>query len=101
MSGTMTGRLETADEPEDDAAARALPGGRGLVLLVDDEPTIVRGYARMLGSAGFAVEVAHDGAEAADLARRRPFDVIISDIAMPGMSGIALLRSVREHDLDV
>jgi EAL domain-containing protein (putative c-di-GMP-specific phosphodiesterase class I) len=76
-------------------------GSRGLVLLVDDEPTIVRGFARILGAAGFSVQVAHDGREAADLARTKSFDVIVSDIAMPEMNGLQLLRSVREHDLDV
>ena len=75
--------------------------GRGLVLLVDDEQSIARAYARTLGAAGFAVEVAFDGKEAAAAARDRSFDVIISDIAMPEMNGLELLRAVREHDLDV
>jgi EAL domain-containing protein (putative c-di-GMP-specific phosphodiesterase class I)/CheY-like chemotaxis protein len=75
--------------------------GRGLVLLVDDEQSIARAYARTLGSAGFAVEIAFDGKEAAAAARERSFDVIISDIAMPEMNGLELLRAVREHDLDV
>jgi EAL domain-containing protein (putative c-di-GMP-specific phosphodiesterase class I) len=75
--------------------------GRGLVLLVDDEQSIARAYARTLGAAGFAVEVAFDGKEAAAAARDRSFDVIISDIAMPEMNGLELLRTVREHDLDV
>jgi EAL domain-containing protein (putative c-di-GMP-specific phosphodiesterase class I) len=72
-----------------------------MILLVDDEPTIVRGFARILTAAGFTVEVAHDGREAAELARAKSFDVIVSDIAMPEMNGLQLLRSVREHDLDV
>jgi len=72
-----------------------------LVLLVDDEPTIVRGFARILTSAGFSVQIAHDGREAAELARGMSFDAIVSDIAMPEMTGLQLLRSVREHDLDV
>ena len=76
-------------------------GSRGLILLVDDEPTIVRGFARILTAAGFSVQVAHDGREAAELARTKSFDVIVSDIAMPEMNGLQLLRSVREHDLDV
>jgi EAL domain-containing protein (putative c-di-GMP-specific phosphodiesterase class I) len=75
--------------------------GRGLVLLVDDEQSIARAYARTLGAAGFAVEVAFDGKEAAAAARERSFDVIVSDIAMPEMNGLELLRAVREHDLDV
>ena len=75
--------------------------GRGLVLLVDDEQSIARAYARTLGAAGFAVEIAFDGKEAAAAAKERSFDVIVSDIAMPEMNGLELLRAVREHDLDV
>ena len=81
--------------PEADAATR------GLVLLVDDEQSIARAYARTLGAAGFAVEIAFDGKTAAAAARERHFDVIVSDIAMPELNGLELLRSVREHDLDV
>jgi EAL domain-containing protein (putative c-di-GMP-specific phosphodiesterase class I) len=75
--------------------------GRGLVLLVDDEQSIARAYARTLGAVGFAVEIAFDGKAAAAAARERNFDVIVSDIAMPEMNGLELLRAVREHDLDV
>jgi EAL domain-containing protein (putative c-di-GMP-specific phosphodiesterase class I)/CheY-like chemotaxis protein len=81
--------------PEGDVAAR------GLVLLVDDEQSIARAYARTLGAAGFAVEIAFDGKAAAAAARERNFDVVVSDIAMPEMNGLELLRAVREHDLDV
>jgi EAL domain-containing protein (putative c-di-GMP-specific phosphodiesterase class I) len=81
-------------------AAPASPA-RGAVLVVDDDPTTVRGYSRILTAAGFSVSTAHDGHEAAALARAMAFDTIVSDIAMPGMNGLALLRAVREHDLDV
>jgi EAL domain-containing protein (putative c-di-GMP-specific phosphodiesterase class I) len=74
---------------------------RGLILLVDDEQSIARAYARTLGAAGFSVETAGDGRAAAAAARDRDFDVIISDITMPEMNGLELLRAVREHDLDV
>jgi EAL domain-containing protein (putative c-di-GMP-specific phosphodiesterase class I) len=77
------------------------PASRGLILLVDDEQSIARAYARTLGAAGFSVQTASDGREAAAAARQRSFDVIVSDIAMPEMNGIELLRAVREHDLDV
>ncbi|HMC93983.1 MAG TPA: EAL domain-containing response regulator [Polyangia bacterium] len=75
--------------------------GRGQILLVDDEHSIARAYARTLGAAGFTVETAHDGAAAAAATRARKFDVIVSDITMPGMNGLELMRLVREHDLDV
>jgi EAL domain-containing protein (putative c-di-GMP-specific phosphodiesterase class I) len=71
------------------------------VLVVDDEPVTARGYARALSAAGYKVSVAHDGREAAALAKATTFDVIVSDIAMPDMDGLALLRTVRENDLDV
>jgi EAL domain-containing protein (putative c-di-GMP-specific phosphodiesterase class I) len=70
-------------------------------LLVDDEQSIARAYARTLGAAGFSVETAGDGRAAAAAARERDFDVIVSDITMPEMNGLELLRAVREHDLDV
>jgi EAL domain-containing protein (putative c-di-GMP-specific phosphodiesterase class I) len=97
MLAIGVGPPETARQSEGAAA----PGARGLVLLVDDELSITRGYSRILTAAGFAVEVAMDGAEAAALARGKNFDVIFSDIAMPGMDGLSLLHAVREHDLDV
>jgi EAL domain-containing protein (putative c-di-GMP-specific phosphodiesterase class I) len=83
------------------AAAGVDAASRGLILLVDDEQSIARAYARTLGAAGFSVETAGDGRAAAAAARDRNFDVIISDITMPEMNGLELLRAVREHDLDV
>ncbi len=85
----------------DAPADQVLKVRRGLILLVDDERSIARAYARSLGDAGFEVVCAYDGQEAADAARRQRFDVIVSDITMPAMNGLELLRSVREHDLDV
>jgi EAL domain-containing protein (putative c-di-GMP-specific phosphodiesterase class I)/ActR/RegA family two-component response regulator len=71
------------------------------VLLVDDEPLILRAYSAMLASKQHEVITARSGVEALELLRRHPFDVIVSDIAMPGLDGIELLGKVREQDLDV
>jgi EAL domain-containing protein (putative c-di-GMP-specific phosphodiesterase class I) len=54
-----------------------------------------------LGAAGFHVTTANNGAEAAEAIAARPFEVIVSDIQMPEMSGVELLSLVRAHDLDV
>src|SRR5579862_2221535 len=70
-------------------------------LIVDDEPLLVRAHARVLSSSGFAVETAADGAAAMAAVEKVPFDVILSDIDMPGMDGIRLLEGVRRHDVDV
>lgn len=69
------------------------------ILLVDDDPMLLRAVARWLATRGYEVVTAGNGAEAVKCLRQRPFDVILSDISMPGMDGIALLHQVREHDL--
>ena len=75
--------------------------GKGCVLVVDDEVTLRRAYARMLEAAGFSVEQAASGQEALDALVTGQCDVLVSDIAMPGMDGMELLRAVRERDLDI
>jgi EAL domain-containing protein (putative c-di-GMP-specific phosphodiesterase class I) len=73
---------------------------RGRVLVVDDDPALARMYARAL-SAGHEITIAMDGACAAELLARQGFDVIVSDVVMPGMDGLELLRHARQRDADV
>jgi signal transduction histidine kinase len=69
-------------------------------LVVDDEAAIRRGFGRCLEQHGYLVATAPDAESAlADLASRS-FDVIVSDITMPGMSGIDLLGRMRAMKLD-
>jgi EAL domain-containing protein (putative c-di-GMP-specific phosphodiesterase class I)/CheY-like chemotaxis protein len=75
--------------------------GKPEVMIVDDEPITARGYARALTAAGYNVTIAAAGREGATLARSKRFDAIVSDIAMPDMDGLALLRDIRQSDLDV
>ena len=74
---------------------------RGAVLLVDDDPVLLRALARQLRTGGYEVETALDGQEAMRLVRSHGYDVIVSDIAMPNLDGMQLLREVRAHDLHV
>jgi DNA-binding NtrC family response regulator len=71
------------------------------VLVVDDELAIARAYARSLSAAGYDVASAGDGEAARQLLDGRPFDAIVSDVWMPGMDGIEVLREARARDLDV
>jgi EAL domain-containing protein (putative c-di-GMP-specific phosphodiesterase class I) len=71
------------------------------VLIVDDERALVRGLAKLLELAGYFVVTAYDGREAITLIGSSAFDVIVSDIRMPGMDGLTLLRAIRAKDLDV
>jgi EAL domain-containing protein (putative c-di-GMP-specific phosphodiesterase class I) len=70
-------------------------------LVVDDEDALLRVHARLLTQAGYQVETAIDGSAAARALDSSSFDVILSDIDMPGMNGIQLLERVRARDLDV
>jgi EAL domain-containing protein (putative c-di-GMP-specific phosphodiesterase class I) len=81
--------------------AEAPPLDQPRVLVVDDEPLVLRSLARIFAGAGYQVESANDGAAAQALLQHHAFDLVVSDIDMPGISGIQLLRIVREHDLDV
>jgi EAL domain-containing protein (putative c-di-GMP-specific phosphodiesterase class I) len=74
---------------------------RPRVLVVDDDETLVRTYARTLAAEGYDVEVRFDGESAVNAVRANPFDVVLSDIDMPRLSGLALLERIRAHDLDI
>src|SRR5205807_5444381 len=72
------------------------------VLLVDDEPAVLRAFKRALERADHQVATALDGQSALELVRSGGrFDVIVSDLNMPRLSGTEFLRAIREHDLDV
>lgn len=66
------------------------------VLVVDDEENLRRVTQLKLQQAGYEATTASDGAQALDLLARHPQDLIITDLKMPGMSGMDLLRRVKE-----
>jgi len=68
------------------------------VLLVDDERLITELLAERLAAQGFSVTVAHDGAEAFDRALADSPDLIISDLQMPYVDGLALCRMLVSQD---
>jgi DNA-binding NtrC family response regulator len=65
------------------------------VLLVDDEPSIRLSVGRALRAAGHTVTLASDGAEALGLVESRVFDVVVSDVRLPGLDGMSLFRRIR------
>ncbi len=65
------------------------------VLVVDDEEPIRRLLKKELSRKGFVVETAADGHEALDRLKEQVFDVILLDIMMPGMDGIALMKKLH------
>ena len=73
----------------------------GRVLIVDDETALLEVWSEVLTDAGWAVETASDGASALEILLRSAFDTILTDIDMPGLDGLQLLRAIRTRDLDV
>ena len=66
------------------------------LLIVDDEPGMRQLLSHVFGRAGHAVRAAENGTKALELLRQAPADLIVSDVKMPDMNGIELLRRLRE-----
>jgi len=67
-----------------------------VVLVVDDETVIADSLAAILRQNGFAAIAAYDGRSALEIARMNPPDLLLSDVAMPGMSGIDLAIAISQ-----
>ena len=65
------------------------------VLVVDDEPQIVRALAINLQARGYEVDAAPDGASALQLAAARHPDVVVLDLGLPDMDGVEVIRGLR------
>ena len=90
MAGT---RLDSSTSEALDAPGR--------ILLVDDQPELRRLYRRSLSTLGYEVAEACNGRAAIELARQAHFDVVISDVRMPDLSGVELLRELYDLDADL
>lgn len=80
--------------------ARAPRPSAGYVLIVDDEPQLRRVLSRLMASDGFEVDEATNGREALNSLARRPATLVLSDLYMPELDGIGLLREVTANHPD-
>src|SRR3954454_11838262 len=67
------------------------------ILVVDDEPRITRHVFSALTEAGHDAVSVHDGETAIGMAEETPFDLIVLDVGLPGISGFEVLKSLRER----
>src|SRR5215469_18516921 len=91
----MPSRLADAVE-----AARIAPmtaESNGIVLVVDDEPTILEIVGRYVERAGFETFRAEDGPEALRLAESHRPDLVVLDVMLPGLDGIEVMKRLRER----
>ncbi len=69
------------------------------ILFIDDDPGSREGLTLLLEREGYQVEAVAAGEDALELLSRKSYDIIITDLFLPGMSGIDILKHVKEHSL--
>jgi two-component system, NtrC family, response regulator PilR len=89
--------MSTATEPVVPATDRRPPR----ILVVDDEPSMRELLAIVLRREGYEVLLAENGRAAINLLEREPVDLLISDIKMPDLSGVDVLRAAKKIDQDI
>jgi DNA-binding response OmpR family regulator len=72
-----------------------------LILVVDDEGAIRYSVSKTLERVGYNVMTASSGEEALEMMEAQNFDVVLTDIRMPGISGVDLLARIKEHASDI
>ena len=80
---------------------RRAPTSRPRVLVVDDEETIRDLLSRTLAIAEYEVDMVPDGQTAVDRLRIYPYDLLITDLRMPGVDGLTVIREARRFKADI
>ena len=73
----------------------------GRILLVEDESILLGTWSRFLEKAGFSVTPCNDSTQAVRLLETQEYNAVLSDVFMPGLTGLDLLKEVRQHDPDL
>ena len=77
------------------------PAGRARILVVDDEETVRELLSKTLALAEYEVDVAPEGRTAIDRMRIIPYDLLITDLRMPGVDGLTVIREARRLKADI
>lgn len=67
------------------------------ILVVDDEELIIKSLRKLLEKNGYSVLVAKNGQDAMVMAEEEKFDLIVSDIRMPGINGVETIQAIQEN----
>ncbi len=91
----INGRRNSPVVPINEAPPADTTEYRRTVLVVDDESVIAETVAAILSRSGYAAMTAFDGPEALEMALLSPPELLITDVSLPGMSGIELAITIR------
>ncbi len=80
-----------------------VPRAKASILAVDDEPVVLDSFRKILVLAGFSVDTVEGGREALTLLRGHPYDFLFTDLKMPEMDGVEVVKAARHlrPDLDI
>jgi CheY-like chemotaxis protein len=95
-------QLSFADEAKSLKRAE-VPHARARILAVDDEPVVLDSFRKILVLAGYSVDTVESGPEALTLLRMRDYDFLFTDLKMPEMNGIEVVKAAKHlrPDMDV
>lgn len=71
------------------------------LLVIEDEPDILRAISRGLRKCGYAVDTAEDGSSGLEMCLVNQYDLIILDLNLPGLDGMEVLHKIREQDQEL
>jgi DNA-binding response OmpR family regulator len=71
------------------------------ILVIEDDPNILRGLQLNLGMEGYSVRSASDGETGLQLARTERFDLLVVDVMLPRLGGLEVIRELRKEDPDL
>nr|WP_320048205.1 sigma-54 dependent transcriptional regulator [uncultured Desulfuromonas sp.] len=71
------------------------------VLLIDDDEQSCTTLGLLLKKSGYSVQISHSGEEGLTLLAKTPFDIVITDLRLPGMDGLEILKKVKEHNAEI
>ncbi len=71
------------------------------ILIVDDDVLILDLLKKYFGRSGFSVDTATDGKTGLEMLNTKPYDIVFLDEEMPSLTGLEIVRAVRENEIDV
>jgi len=75
-----------------------LPSTGTRILVIDDDESVRDSLKDLLSVHGYQVAVARDGREGLEVLHRQRFDLVVTDLLMPNVDGIEIIREIRKHD---